>query len=113
MYGLPKDFDGTFLVGRTLEMVCFAQYQVFLHFDPEITITIESSFSYQSDQMISVPVKKSDLMNLLGISVKEVQGDKNGTLSLTFTNGEILKIYDNSEQYESYRIAYKGTEIIV
>ena len=113
MYRLPKDFDGSFLVGRTLEMVCFNQNQVYLHFDAKITITIESSFSSQNDQIISVPVRESNLMKLLELTVSEVQGEEDGTLLLTFSNGEMLKIYDTSQQYESYRITYKDNVIIV
>jgi hypothetical protein len=52
MYGLPKDFDGGFLVGRTLEMVCFSENQMALHFGAEISITIESAFSYRAGSRI-------------------------------------------------------------
>jgi hypothetical protein len=30
MYGLPKDFDGGFFLGRTLETVSFSENTVFL-----------------------------------------------------------------------------------
>jgi hypothetical protein len=113
MYGLPKDFDGSFLVGRTLEMVCFNQNQVYLHFDSDITITIESAFSYKTEQVIDVPVQESNLMEMLGSTVSVAQGDANGTLSLLFNNGEALKVYDTTKQYESYTIAYGGKVIIV
>jgi hypothetical protein len=113
MYGLPKNFDGSFLVGRTCELVCFSQNQVCLHFGDKITITIESAFSYKTIQVIDVPVHKSNLMELLGASVSGVQGDKDGTLSLFFDNGQTLKVYDTSKQFESYNIAYGDKVIIV
>ncbi|MBL7214500.1 MAG: hypothetical protein ISS71_02345 [Phycisphaerae bacterium] len=113
MYGLPVNFDGALLIGQIREMVCFVQYQIYLHFDEEITITIEGSFSYQSEGDISMPVRESDPMKLLGISISEVRGDTNGTLNLTFSNGETLKIYDDSQQYDSYRITYNDNDIIV
>ena len=112
MYGLPKDFDGGFLEGRTLEMVCFNQNQVYLHFGAEITIAIESAFSYRNAQLVSLPVHESDLMGLLGASVSGVRGEENGTLVLLFDNGQALKVYDTSEQYESYTITH-GSKVIV
>jgi len=113
MYGLPKDFDGTFLVGRILEMVCFSQYQVYLHFDSEITITIESSISYQNDEIITIPFHNFNLIELIGKPISEVSSDDKGTLCLVFKKEKILKIYDTSKQYESYSIANKGKVIII
>ena len=113
MYGLPLNFDGSFLLGRTLEAVCFSEYQIILYFDEELLITIESSFSLHNDEVVSVPVQNSNLMKLVGISVSEILSEKNGTLHLTFCSGDRLKLYDTSTQYESYRITYKGKDIIV
>jgi hypothetical protein len=113
MYGLPKDFDGSFLVGRTLEMVCFNQTQVYLHFDEHVSIAIESAFSCGTEEVVDVPVKESHLMELLGSSVSVARGDENGTLGLLFDGGQVLKIYDTTKQYESYTITYGGKEIIV
>lgn len=113
MYGLPKDFDGSFLVGRTLGLLCFSQNQMSLHFDDDVTIAIESAFAYKTAQVIDVPVHESDLMELLGTAVASVQGDANGTLSLLFNNGQTLKLYDTTKQYESYTITYGGKVIIV
>ncbi len=113
MYGLPKGFDGSFLVGHVLEVVCFAKYQIYLHFDEKITITVVSAFSYKNDLLANVPAQESNLMELIGSSVSSVSGDENGTRSLLFNNGQTLKIYDTSTQYESYAIANGGKEIIV
>ena len=113
MYGLPKDFDGSFLVGRTLEMVCFNQNQVYLHFDANTTISIESAFSYKTEEVVDVPVQESNLMEILGSAVSIAQGDANGTLSLLFNNGDTLKVYDTTQQYESYTISYGHKVIIV
>jgi hypothetical protein len=113
MYGLPRDFDGSVLVGRTLEMVCFSQYQVYLHFDAETTITIEGAFSYKTDHPVDVPVQQSNLMELIGASVSAARGDENGTLCLVFDNGATLEVYDDTKQYECYTISYGGKVIIV
>ena len=113
MYGLPKDFDGGFLVGRTLELVCFARYQMYLHFDEKVIITVESAFSYNASGVVDVPVGESNLMELVGAVVLAATGDDGGTLSLLFDNGQTVKVYDTSRQYESYTIAHGGKKITV
>jgi hypothetical protein len=115
MYGLPRDFDASFLVGREVEVVCFAQYNVYLHFDGKISITIESAFSYKTDQVVDVqvPLKESNLTELPGASVVAARGDEDGTLTLVFNNGQTLKVYEDDKHYECYHIAHGEKEIHV
>ena len=120
MYGLPKGFNGSFLVDGVFEMVCFSQNQVCLHFSNEVMVTIEGSFSFSCPQsedverVMDVPVHQSALMTLLGASVSEVQGSEDGTLQLFLDNGYVLKCYDSlAPQYESYRIRCGDKVIIV
>jgi len=117
MNGLPKNFDGSFLVGCALEMVCFNATQMYLHFSKGVTITVEGTFSYrktasQAAPAIKVPVKESDLMQLLEQSVSKVTGDQSGALTLSFSNGQIFKCFDSSKHYESYQIKI-GDKVIV
>jgi hypothetical protein len=117
VYGLPKDFTGTFLKDRRLEMICFNANQVYFHFDGGVSIAVESSFAHQTSRsesnakVLKVPVSVSSLMQLLEHSVIEVSGDEKGTLSLSFDHGHILKLFDSSPQYESYHIK-RGDEMI-
>jgi len=118
MFGLPKDFDASILVGRTLELICFAQYQIFLHFDEKVSIDVRSALSHQESlnlapRRVEIPVLQSDLMVLLGHSTVKAFGNDEGTLSLEFDNGHSLHCLDDSKQYESYTITYSGREIIV
>jgi len=57
MYGLPEDFDGTFLQGRELEQVCFSRNQVYLHFGDQVEIMIEGSFSYEETPGLAAPIE--------------------------------------------------------
>ena len=117
MYGLPEDFDGSFLVGRTLELVCFAQYQVRLHFGPDVDISIESSFEYgmrDRRSLVDRPnVKTSWLMKFLGLSVSSVAAARDGTLTLRFEDDSWITCYDPTPQYEAYRIRNGDSEIRV
>ncbi len=119
MYGLPEDFDTSFLLGKRLELICFSENTANFHFDGGLRFTIESAYAHQSsepgavDQLNEVPVLSSTIMQLLGSSIVDGAGTKDGTLILTFENGHKLKFFDTSREYESYVIDFNGTTIIV
>ena len=119
MYRLPRDFDPAVLVGQRFEQVCFSENQLWLHFDARIKIGIESSFTCRSRlspinlTVMKVPVSESNLMQLLGKTITKASGNEDGTLSLVFENGDELQVFDDSSEYESYRIVVGTREIIV
>ncbi len=118
MYGLPNDFNSERLVGRTLEMICFNENQIYFHFDEKLTIQVGSSLRYQqgprqAPETIEVPVLQSNLMQLLGRSTKKAFGDTKGTLTLEFEDGQILQILDDTPLYESYQIIQGDFRILV
>jgi len=41
MFGLPSDFDASFLEGAMVLQVCIGLHEVILNFDGDISITIE------------------------------------------------------------------------
>ncbi len=106
------------MVGYTLELICFSQNQLVLHFDRKLTITVISALSHSdpsklADELIEIPVLQSDLMQLLEHQITRAFGDQHGNLTLEFENGHILRCLDNSRQYESYMIQFGDQEIIV
>ena len=119
MYGLPRDVDLSFVVGKTVELVSFSQNTVFLAFDGDVSLTITSSFEFyrraddEEATVQTVPVKQSDLMHLLGRQVEGAAGVVDGTLTLKFCGGARLRCFDDSANYESYRIAHGDHEIVV
>lgn len=113
IYGLPQDFDGSFLVGKELEMVCFCQVQLYLHFAGKIIITVSSAISRDDGQIIDVPIEYSNLMRMIGLLVASAEGPTDGTLTIHFENGEVLKVYDNSPNFESYSITYGDAVLYV
>lgn len=118
MYGLPKNFDTAFLLGQTVELVCFSANQVCLHFSNEISITIEGDFSYckaSQEEVMANPLAPSrvDIVDLLEHRITGATGEENGTLTLRFNHGSIVKCFDNSAKYESYQIRYGDHVIIV
>ena len=119
MYGLPVDFDASRLIGCTLEQVSFSENTVHLSFSNDASITIESCFAHsahddlRNDERSRVPVRESRLMQLLGESIESAHASAQGTLRLGFTNGHILACFDDTSQYEAYRLKLGDEEIIV
>ncbi len=121
MYRLPKGFDGSFLVGRTLERVSFSENTVSFGFDENVAITVTSSLKHEllsdsvhtDSEVQSVPLSHSRLMQLTGRSLTIVKGEEDGTLILSFDNGQVLALFDDTPNYESYSIKSGECEIIV
>lgn len=110
MYGLHKDTDLSFLKGQELIQVAIGVFQVQFHFDRDAIISVEGEFQYSSESNSShwhqgTPEAAAPVLRLLGSSVQKVGGREDGTLELTFSNGDRLVVKDNSEQYESYTIS--------
>ena len=121
MYGLPYDFDGTKLVGRSLLQACFGLYQLQLHFDGDLAISVESAVAYKQDptgdlKRISVPDipgSPPPLLKLLGRKIVNVVGDDKGTLTLEFDDGQMFQCLEEGDKYESYQINIGKNLIIV
>jgi hypothetical protein len=118
MRGLDKNIDLTFLKGREAIQVAIGVHQVIFAFDGDVTISVESHFCYSSKGNSSEwrPGAKqlaANTVQLLGAVVEGVHGHEDGTLELTFSNGDRLVITDASKEYESYQITRRGETIVV
>jgi hypothetical protein len=120
MYGLPKDFDGSRLIGRFLEQICYGLHQIQLRFDQRLTISVESAFLYCDPSMrepkrINIPgepAMQSDLLHLLHHTIVKAWGEDEGTLALEFDNHHILRCLEKDGPYESYQISM-GEQLII
>ena len=115
MHGLPSDFDVSIFSGRTLESVCFMQYAVRLSFDDDLAITLEASYAQRTGstaqaERVEIPIRTSSLMQLLGLRILSADVEDGGTLVLKFEGGQLLYCFDDSPQYESYHILFRGKE---
>ena len=120
MYGLPKDFDGSMFIGRTVELVSFSANTIHISFDDHLSITITSSFEHRlgteeptQDCVQRVPVEESRLMQLAERSVESVEANTDGTLTLHFNGGHLFRCFDDLPNYECYTITHGKKEIYV
>jgi len=106
----------TLLVGRKVEMVCFAQFSVYIHLDGGILLTVEAGFEHVHDgpykgHRITFPITESGLMSVLESSIVSASLDANGDLRVAFSNGESLCV-SKEVDCESYRLRIGGEEFI-
>jgi hypothetical protein len=100
-----------------LEYVSFSANTVHLGFDGDTAITVFSSLEHRvardgaEPAVQSVPLSCSHMMQLAGQSVLEADGDQEGTLTLVFENQQIVRIFDDTPNYESYLITHDGNRI--
>ena len=111
MYGLKPDVDMSFFLGKELIQVAVGPYDVQLHFHESVSLSVQSHIEHISEGVETEwdgdenkPLAAASLLALIGSSVTSVQGDSDGTLTSRFTNGDLLKVFDDDEHYESYQI---------
>lgn len=119
MYDLPKGATFDFLRNQELELLCFAPYTVTLHFGEGIQLQIEGSFEHviagQDAKPVAskFPMSGSRLMRLLLERVSKVSTKHDGTLPLSFGDGDLVVIKGNAGPYESYNVTRPGHPLIV
>jgi len=128
MYGLPPDIDLSFFVGRELNQVAVGAYNIQLNFDGPVlspgvqsllSLSVQSRVEHNAKEIVeewegdeSMPLAAASLLGLIGLSVVSVQGDQDGTLTLEFSNGDVVRVFD-TEGYEAYQICYEDQRIYV
>jgi hypothetical protein len=61
----------------------------------------------------TVPIQESRLTQLIGTSVTGTDVDGRGTFVLSFSNGHVLHVIEDTEQYECYQLRIGAETIIV
>jgi hypothetical protein len=117
MYGLTSEVDLSFLAGAQLEQVAVGQNEVILNLSSRISIMIASDLRLSrpddpGDPITDSPTAGAALLVLLGATVLKATG-ADGTLTLGWSDGSTLAIFDSWPNYESYTITYQGGVIVV
>lgn len=110
-------FDCQKLLGHKLELVCFAEYSFYLHFDGGLRISVESMYDVRKTGQPPpyawhrFPVTESTLPSLVGCHVAQAAVAEDEIIHLAFSNGSHLFIKLTSG-YESVSISCDGVETI-
>jgi hypothetical protein len=113
MNGLPKNFDATGFIGKTLEVLVIGQYQLTLRLSEDCTINVEGLIAINSEEPIDLPDSMIAIYPLINQIVESASATEDGTLALTFGNGTTLRILDSEANFESYNFSLAGKELVV
>ena len=123
MYKIRLDEDWSFFVGKALSQLCIGSYDVQLHFNDGVSISIygedpEKSFNHKttrssSSEVLGMPGGAVTLVSLLGATVQMAASENDATLTISFDNEEELRIYDSNDFYESFTINGPNGLIVV
>ncbi len=112
MYGLSKELDLSFFVGKTLSSITFGLNVIHFNFDKGVSIDLTSSYQHQRKYDVDnhhmgtlqtvFRCQNSSLMQLLEHSVESAIAGDEGTLILTFDNGDVLSFIELPGPYECY-----------
>src|SRR6187401_2623574 len=114
MYGLKPD-DITHLQSTlhqaTLRQVCVGQFDLQFHFHPSGNVTVEgrcelinANGEFVECWQRGTRSQSFRILDLLGSVVAEVAIDTPKSFSLVFENGQVLRVIDDSEHYESFSV---------
>jgi len=119
MYGLKADVDLSFRMGKELIQVAVGPADVQFNLHESVSLSVQSRVEHSSKGSVKVwegdenePISACSLLALIGSSVVSVQGDPDGTLTLEFSNGDFVKVFD-TEGYEAYQICNGDQRIYV
>jgi hypothetical protein len=118
MYGLDTTIDLSFLKGREILQVAIGIHDVQFVFDKDVKISITGLFrcicrAATSEWQPGAPQAAAPALRLLGATVEQVHGQRDGTLELKLSTGDRLMVLDNSKEFESYTITRPGETIVV
>ena len=118
MWTLPRDFRPEIFVGRRLDQISIAEFTIFLVFEIDLEVVVESSLAYtspdgQTAESAAVPNVTPNMLSLVGkdVSASRVVGD--ASLEFSFANGAKLIVVAEENGYESYQILTGSRTIVV
>ena len=117
MHEWPSDVNvKTVFVDKELEMICFAQYSIYLHFPDKLLLSVMSDFVYSSAEMIeetTFPIRQTHIISSIGSKIVKVELVEKKDLHLWFQDGAKLEINGSNIWYECYSVKIKDKEFYV
>lgn len=119
MYGVPQDLDLSRFLGATLIQVCLGEFQVQFHFQVigsmasqgGLELAVEGRWELRdgSGSIVDRAMPNGDrdtfrLHRLLGRAVTRTDVEAPHSFALRFASAEELRVFDDSDQYESFSI---------
>jgi len=111
MYGVPADLSLERFVGATLIQVALGEFQIQFRFQPAGEIAVEGRWELLDpagrlvDQAQPIATRDAYRVHqLLGRKVTASQVEAPRSIALQFDGGQWLRVFDSSQEYESFTI---------
>jgi hypothetical protein len=111
MHGVPRDLDLSGFVGKALVQVCLGEFQVSFNFESGHLISVEGRWEVLDPQGVMLDHSRENaerdayrVHRLLGRTVTAFALDPPSSFSMMFEDAYVLRVYDDSEAYESFSI---------
>jgi hypothetical protein len=118
MYGVPADLDLSHFQGGTCVQIAIGEHQIQFHFHPEARIYVDGRWELRDGQgqVVDQSVEHGErdtyqVHRILGQSVVDSSVSSPTSFSLTFANGHVLEVFDDSTHYESCQLSPSGVII--
>jgi hypothetical protein len=117
MFGFPNKSDLSDLIGNNLIMVCCNANQIYLHFDSQIRISIDTNqFQIKLDNKIikvHIPIDNLAIFDFIENKVENISVNAdNSVLEIAFRNHSAIILTDD-KHYNSHIIQIGSKEILV
>lgn len=96
--------DIQFLVGKHLLQVAVGQHQVQLHFDDNVSISIECALCCAGVTTSDATHQGKLLIDLLGLVIVSGRIDDDDRLTITFGNGTEVTLIPDDPRFEAYSL---------
>jgi hypothetical protein len=111
MYGVPADLSLERFLGATLIQVALGEFQIQFRFRPEGEIAVEGRWELRDqagrlvDQAQATATRDVYRVHqLLGRKVTASRVEAPQSIALQFDSGQWLRVFDSSQEYESFTI---------
>jgi hypothetical protein len=115
MYGIPENLQLERLVGQEFNFIGLGRFQIQFHISNLVAIHVEGRWELRnaSGDLVDFQRKHSErdtsrLHLIIDISITRFSLDAPHSFTLFFESGHSLRIYDDSEQYETLSIHFIG-----
>lgn len=119
MYRIAEDLDLEDLVGSSIKEICLDRFNLRIYFECGITFNIEGNVSIVAGGSIVSTWNQADnwstveFQRLFSFPVSHYSVPHDRLLEIEFSNQTILRLHDESDQYESFLITRKDRDEII
>ena len=119
MNRIASDLDLSFCISHSLDQIAIGKYDLQLNFGSGVTLAVQSEAELlKGGTVVGTWTEAGGWSSLayaalLNDTVTHAHIPDERTIELQFSDGLVLRLYDNSDQFESMQIFGPGRDLVV